>query len=139
MRKKPEIEAEASEGQVAGKVLGARASGSFRGWVALPAVGVVGRPHQPPGPPQLYTEKAKAQEEGDVGSTWSLLLLLQGPLRCQLFPKPPDLASGLAGLQYRELPQTRKILIRWQSLGLALRKPTVQWETHGIQRKECGH
>lgn len=82
MRKKLEIEAEASEGQVSGKVLGARASGSFRGWVTLPAVGVVGRPHQSPGPPQLYTQGAKARKEGDVGSTWPLLLLLQDLLRC---------------------------------------------------------
>lgn len=95
---------------MAGKVLGARASGSFRGWVALPVVEVVRRPHQSPGPPQLYTQGAKAQEEGNVSSTCSLLLLLQDLLRYQLFPKPSDLTSGLAGLQYKELAQTQKIL-----------------------------
>lgn len=93
---------------MAGKVLGARASGSFRGWVALPVVGVVRRPHQSPGPPQLIPKGP--QEEGNVSSTWSLLLLLQDLLRYQLFPKPSDLTSGLAGLQYKELAQTQKIL-----------------------------
>lgn len=103
MRKETGIEAEASEGHVAGKALGAGASGSFRGWVALPGVGVVRRPHQSLRPAQLYTQRTEAQEKGDVGSTWSLLLLLQDPCRYQLFLMLADPTSGLGWAPAKEL------------------------------------
>lgn len=54
-----------------------------------------GRPISHQGLPSSVPREAKAQEDGDVGSTWSPLLLLQDPLRYQLFPKPPNLTSGL--------------------------------------------
>lgn len=64
MRKKPEIEAEASEGQVAGKVLGARAFGSFRGWVTLLAVGWWGGPINHQGPLSFIPKKPRLRRKG---------------------------------------------------------------------------
>lgn len=90
------IEAEASKGQVVGKALGAGASGSLgtgEPWGG--GVVVVGRPHQSPGSAQLCTQRGKGSGGWGHGLHLSLLLLLQDPLRYQLFPKPLDPTSGL--------------------------------------------
>lgn len=109
VRNETGIEAEASEGQVAGKALRTGASGSFRGRVALGGGGQWwGGPISHQGLPSSVPTWAEVQENGDAHSTWSLLLLLQDPLRYQLFPKPPDPASGLGWAPHRSWRKLRK-------------------------------
>lgn len=63
----------------------------------------MGRPHQSLGPAQLYIQQTEAEEKGAMGSTWSLLLLLQDPRRYQLFLTPADPTSGLGWAPAKEL------------------------------------